>query len=199
MKIVNHKISMMRGETPTYSANIKMAEDIPYIILEIEDVVKQPFFVVEFVIRPTIYSKGDDFLFRRYIQVQAQLNNDDLVDIPRFKSRTVRDRVGNPDWDSVQTGEVEGYLYRQKIGNIYEYRYLLGRVWQQYDFKVGVVFPYEETKDFEPKIYWYEINLLSGELLNPVPTSMTECPITVINKTIILPPREFKVEASIGV
>lgn len=198
MKVVNHKISMMRGETPTYSANIKMAEDIPYIILKTDDIV-QPTFVVEFVIRPTIYSKGDDFLFRRYIQVQAQLNNGDLVDIPRFESRTVIDREGDPDWEIIQDGEVEGYLYRQLIGNIYEYRYLLDGEWQKYNFNIGVVFPYSETKDFEPKIYWYEINLLSGELLNPVPTSMTECPITVINKTIILPPREFKVEASIGV
>lgn len=187
----------MRGETPTYSANIKMAEDIPYIILKTDGIV-EPAFVVEFVIRPTIYSKGDDFLFRRYIQVQAQLNNGDLVDIPRFKSRTVRDRVGDPDWEDIQDGE-EGYLYRQLIGNIYEYRYLLDDEWQKYNFNIGVVFPHSETKDFEPKIYWYEINLLSGELLNSITTPMTECPITVINKTIILPPREFKVEASIGV
>ena len=59
MKIINNKIYIVQGETPTYTASvIDKDTGIPYMILKTD-----MFPVVEFIVRPSIYNRADDFVY----------------------------------------------------------------------------------------------------------------------------------------
>ena len=63
MKIVNNKIYIGRGETPTYHVYV-IDEDsgAPFIV---PVGVENP--VLEFIVRPSIYDREDDYVFKTYI------------------------------------------------------------------------------------------------------------------------------------
>lgn len=185
MRIVNHKISIAQGETPLYTFSVKYSDGSPYVLTS-SDVNT---YAIEFVIRPTIYSKGLEYIFRRYIP----------VDIHRFDSTTIV-TYAEADWNDLigPSAGNENLLHKCLVGGVYEYAYFANGVWNDYDFIVSIQFPYAETKNFEPKPYLYEINLLGGTAIVPTPV-VTSCPVTVSRKVVILSPKEFKVEGSLGV
>lgn len=189
MKVVNHKISMMRGETPTYFSSVKFADGTPYMNTDPANL-----YCFEFVVRPSIYASGNDFVFRTYKKVNTET-------IPIFPSRLVID-YGEAAWNDdigPQAG-YEYYLHRLKVGDIYEYRIYKDRSWITYSFDLEITFPYSSTRHFEPKIYYYEINLLGGIMLAETPRDSSVCPLeTIVVKIPLITPKEFKVEASIGV
>lgn len=187
MRIVNHRISMYRGETPLYTATAQLATGAPYMILTSDTLD----YCWEFVVRKAIFSKGDDYIFRKYINIPSTLK--------RFDSLVVLD-YGEADWDNL-VGGIENRLYRLSIGGVYEYAYYDTDIneWVDYNFPIYVQFDYDTTKNFEPKVYLYEVNLLGGTLIAPPPAVDTTCPLTVSKKVIILSPTDFKVEGSIGV
>ena len=67
MRIVNNKIYIIRGETPTYNVTVKYRDSgVPYMLTE-GDRAKLVNPIIEFVVRPSIYSREDDYVFRFYI------------------------------------------------------------------------------------------------------------------------------------
>lgn len=177
MRVVNNKISMYRGETPSYVARVYKDDGTPLILT---DPAKN--YQIEFIVRPDVYSR-ENYLFRRYLN----------VDVVRFASTDIIEYIGEEWLDGEPPrGNAAGKLHRLKVDGEYEYRYYENDVWKLYEFEIQVDFPHEETKHFEPKKYYYEISLLQ------VADSVTP-PEEIIKKTVIIPPHEFNVEGSIGV
>lgn len=191
MRIVNHKISIVRGETPLYKASLKLADDTPYFFL----IADQNRYAVEFVIRPSIYSKDNDFIFRRYLLIPDT--------IKKFASNLVVDLPEGLWEDDVgPIAGAEDSLHRMKVGGLYEYAYHDGTDWIPYNFPIQIQFPYSETSKFEPKTYFYEINIVGGALkTGPIEVGeipVEDEPIGVFRKIPVLTAREFRVEGSIG-
>lgn len=191
MKIVNHKISIVRGETPIYTASLRKTDGTPFKILSADPLT----YYIEFVIRESPYSTGkDSYLFRRYISTGNIFRPIDDT-IVEYEELTWNDLIPPAAGDALR---IHKMLDERGVYEYRYYEYAGGGQWLPYSFGYAMSFPYSETKEFEPKNYFYEVNLIGGTPIDPAPTSLAECPITISKKINITPPREFKVEASIG-
>ena len=161
MKIVNNKIYIGRGETPTYHVYvIDEQSGTPYII---PSSVKNP--VLEFIVRPSIYDRENDFVFKTYL---------DLQDIKKFDSEEpVEYKEESWDNDVVPSEKDKNKLFILKIAEKeYEYRYYNSTIeddgkdsrWVPYDFEIEFQFPYEATSLMEAKTYKYEIALFDANI-----------------------------------
>lgn len=161
MKIVNNKIYIGRGETPTYHVYvIDEQTGTPYIIPES---VKNP--VLEFIVRPSIYDRENDFVFKTYL---------DLQDIKKFDTEEPVDYEQSA-WDNgvVPSEKDKNRLFRRKITDKeYDYRYYdetqpnttRDSRWIPYVFEIKFQFPYEATSLMEAKTYKYEIALFDANI-----------------------------------
>lgn len=163
MKIVNNKIYIGRGETPTYDVfAIDEETGAPFII---PAGVKKP--VLEFIVRPSIYDREDDYVFRTYL---------DFSDFKRFSDETIVDYTGSNGWDNANppSDENKNKLFRLKVAEkLYEYRYYDESIfddntdsrWIPYNFEIKFQFPYDSTSKMEAKTYKYEIALFDADIV----------------------------------
>ena len=209
MRIVNNKIFISQGETPTYSARVidkdsgapfmidkaialKRNDDGSYSVRTI---------IIEFVVRDSVYSRNDDKRIRKYLILKPEESYhmfDDLEIIPY---------AGTPEfendeiiWDDTYVPEEANknrlHRYESYEDNFYCRYDETNNKWVTYDFNVNVTFMYSETSVMEPKTYKYEIALLAGNNKeHPVPG---EIPITIEFKKPLLGLTDFTVEGSIS-
>jgi hypothetical protein len=192
MKIINNKVYMSKGETPTYDRTvIDKNTGVPFLISSDID---NP--IIEFIVRPSIYAREDDFVFRAYL---------DYSNIKRFESGDVVDYVGSV-WDNENppSNDNKDKLFRRLINGEYDYRYYDENAtgtgteykWVPYEFRISLMLPYASTSVMEAKTYKYEITLFGGTKKdNP---SENEIPINITYKYPILEAEDFVVGGSLS-
>lgn len=193
MKIVNNKIYIARGETPTYSASIIDRDTGAPLVIDKglyteKNGRKVNTMVLEFVVRDSAYARGDNFRMKYTLLIEQDPSFhlfDGTKIIPYSEVSANLD-----EWqDSVKPKEgFENYLYHRMDkheDNFYAY-YKDGH-WTEYSFDFDVTFNYLETSVLEPKTYKYEISLLglSDET-------------NIVYKKLILDLTDFIVEGSIS-
>ena len=188
-KIVNNKIYIGRGETPTYDVVVANRDGSPFKLFKTARDVEGDKSYIEFVVRKSIYS--DEITFRYFIDQSDKkvFDSDDIVSV---------EDVFNP------VGPVEGkenylhHLYKEEE-DINEYKYWEDGEWVDYEFRLTFPFQYGDTAYLENKTYWYEVTLIKGVLKNPLPESKQESPYTNISyKKILQDPIEFILGGSIS-
>lgn len=199
MRIVNNKIYIARGETPTYSASIIDKDTGAPLIIDkglYEGGVST--LILEFVVRDSAYSRDDDFRIK-YNLLLEQNPYFHLFDGTDILSYNDISGGYNEEWlDTVTPTEgFENYLYRRtdaEEDNYYAY-YEDGK-WVEYSFDFDVTFRHAETSIMEPKTYKYQVTLLGGALkADPKPG---ETIVDVVYFKPILDLTDFIVEGSIS-
>lgn len=207
MRIVNNKIFIAKGETPTYSARIIDKDSgAPFMIdkeiaLNLDQSLRT--ILIEFVVRDSAYSRDEDKRIRRHLILNPEESYhmfDDLEIIPYEGTPTFED--GNViQWDDTYKPEEANknrlHRYTDASGDMFYGRYdEVADKWITYDFGFNVTFLYSETSIMEPKTYKYEIALLAGNLKDDAEPG--ESPIIVEFKKQILGLTDFTVEGSIS-
>lgn len=203
MKIVNNKIYIARGETPTYSASIIDKDSgAPLVIdkglYEEKNGVKINTLILEFIVRDSVYSRNGDFRIKYDLLLEESpyFHLFDGTDILPYN-----DLAGGygDRWDNNKKPEagLENYLYRRidSEDNNY-YAYYSNGEWVEYSFDFDVTFRHKETSVMEPKTYKYQITLLGGTLKSDPKDDETI--IDVVYFKPILDLTDFIVEGSIS-
>lgn len=154
MKIVNDKIYIARGETPTYDVKVKDRKTgVPFIL---PSGLEHP--IIEFVVRPSVYSKGDDFAIKKYL---------DFTDYPRFDDVSYFPEVPNgvTDADNKPLPGDESKLHKYARDGETDYYYYTGSEWKKYEFQISFTMLYDNTSKLEEKTYKYEVALFGAEPL----------------------------------
>lgn len=209
MRIVNNKIYIARGETPTYSASVIDKETgAPLIIdkgiISPEGSPKRTM-IIEFVVRDSVYDRSEKIR----LKYNLILKEDETFHV--FDDQVIRsyNKLGHlPGYDAEtekfiwddsvkpETGD-ENRLHRYTADNKENfYLYYDGSKWVDYEFSFDVTFAYVDTSIMEPKSYVYEITLFGGSL-KPNPAKWD----TIVNPIYMKPllsATEFIVEASIS-
>ena len=177
MRIINNKIYIFRGETPTYNASFIIKETgAPYILL---DSYSNPH--IEFTVRKSLYATDDSYGMRVFL---------DLATIHSFPTTEIAS-YAEPDWNDA-VGPTEGNelkLHRKTTGVTDLYRYYDDDKWIPYEFSISFPFVRTATANLEPKTYQYEIALIAGT--DPVQGEIDY-------KEVLLPPNDFVVEGSVS-
>lgn len=178
MKIINNKIYISKGETPTYTANVIDKETgAP---LTISSGINNP--LIQFIVRPSIYSREDDFVMKE----------DMLYDGKRFEQ--IKD-YEEAFWNDDIPGE-SNILYRKGLD--YKFYNSETEKWEPYSFEISFQFPYSDTSKMEPKIYKYEITLFGGSLKPTEELAYKETPINIDYKKPLLEATDFIVGGSLS-
>lgn len=186
MKIVNNRIYIQQGETPTYKARIINKDNgSPYIVL---DNIKNPF--IEFSVRDSLYGKYN-YLMRVFLN---------LKDTHKFPTSEIA-LYEEPDWDN-DIGPSEGNeykLHRKTTGvtDLYAY-YSDEGIWELYDFIIEFPILRRFTIAAEAKSYWYEISLLGSDDYIDDDDILYNIPYKIKYKEVIQLPNEFFVGGSIN-
>lgn len=141
-KIVNNRIYLNSGDTPTYDSEIIYRDGSPF---RIGETINNPH--IEFIVRASIYDKDDEYIFRYLFSAEPFI----------FDSETLEE-YPYEEFDDMVPGD-EGKLYRAGEDN---YAYWDGSIWVPYEARLVFNFDREDTKDLEPRKYYYQINLLGG-------------------------------------
>ena len=206
MRIVNNKIYIVKGETPTYSASIVDKDTgAPFVVdkgiyAEKKDGTKVNTLILEFVVRDSAYSRNDDFRMKYNLLIEEDENFHvfDSTEIIPYKNLTGLDF--NDEWndDNVPDEGTTNNLY-YRIDSLDEkayYAYYKDGHWTDYSFDFDITFQYDKTSKMEPKTYKYEIALLGGSLKEN-PTGK-ETIVNVVYKKPILDLTDFIVEGSVS-
>lgn len=167
MRIVNNVISIAKGETSTYDVSvIDKKTGVPFILPK---GIQNP--AIEFIVRPSIYNRDDDFVFRAYLLRTSDhmFETDEVVDY-----NDPEDEITAQWDDAVKPVEGdEGKLFRRYLSDgSSDFRYYDENQineddathWIPYEFKINFTFPYEATSLMENKTYKYEVTLFGGVL-----------------------------------
>lgn len=145
MKIINNKIYIVRGETPTYDATcINPLTGEPFMIVES---VNNP--VVEFVVRDSVYNRKDNYVMKIHLL---------MYHIHKFIDKIVIDYDYSVDWDSEipPEAENENRLHKRKVNDEVDYAYYL------YDYQLVEVTPVTR-EEYNGK--YLKINMTTYELI----------------------------------
>lgn len=154
MKIINNKIYIAKGETPTYDVSvIDKQTEAPYML---PSGINNP--VIEFIVRPSVYNRADDYVFRAYLDYSTH---------KKFETPELVEYTDN-QWDdsnAPSSGDEEKLHFRITSDGIKEYRYYENGAWVPYEFRISFMFPYEATSLMESKQYKYEVVLFGADVL----------------------------------
>lgn len=203
MRIVNNKIYIKRGETPTYTASVIDKDTGAPLIIDQGVFAEKPdgttvsTLILEFVVRKSAYSRDDDVALKYNLILGRDISYH-VFDGEEIKS--YNDLGGDvEEWhDDVppKVGE-ENYLHRRIDGlNEKHYAYYSNGTWVPYEFTFNVTFSYDDTSVLEPKIYQYEITLLGGALKSD--TKKWDTIVRPTYKKPLLDMTDFIVEGSIS-
>lgn len=207
MRIVNNKIYIVKGETPTYSASVIDKDTGAPLIID-KGMVTNPqdkttnTMIIEFVVREGAYYRDDDYKLKYNLRLGS-----DLLPLIVFDDSVIRQYEGTPTftdgewvWDNSWRPAVgdEKRLHRfvDNGDNFYCYFDSDTNTWKSYDFSFDVTFAYRDTSIMEPKTYKYEIALLGGVLKTS--PSEKETIVNVVYKKPLLGLTDFIVEGSIS-
>ena len=143
MQIVNNKIYINRGETPTYDVAVfDKNTGTPFMIIKgIND--ENP--LLEFVVRPSVYSVKDDYVFKTYIDL-GSVHVFDTDEIVEYTEAVWDDSV-------VPVDEDLNKLHRRTIEGVPDFAYYENEQWIPYEFRITFMFPYEATSKITPS-FW---------------------------------------------
>lgn len=190
MRIVNNKIYISQGETPTYSAVYRDKNTgEPF---KIAANAQHPF--VNFIVRDSVYkTMGTP-------RINYQINWDTAITVKGGGHRLDEDVL---DYDGSTWSDTyfnthstsQTALYRKLNANEeYEYKYFGNDdTWHDYSFRMVFPFLHEDTKELEAKTYTYEIVLTYNTTSDPE-SDQNE----ITYKEVILPPTEFVVGGSLS-
>ena len=160
MRIVNNKIYISQGETPTYSVNvIDKSTGIPMTITP-----QRVNPVIEFIVRPSVFSGDDDFVLRAYLPQDH---------VKRFSEeyKTLLD-VPIVSLDEITTGDAPlsdnlNKLHRYEHDGTREFYYYdsYERKWIEYTFEISFMMEHKYTSKMEAKTYKYEIVLFDADIV----------------------------------
>ena len=182
MRIVNDRIYIDKGETPTYDVNvIDRNTGAPFVL---PSGIDNP--VIEFVVRQSIYDRKEDFVFKCYITYAEKKAEHDFGDttIQTYTVTGTEDNYWDNDYgfkDANGNDQPQNALFRKEVvigSDEWEYRYYNPDAtgtgddykWIPYEFKIIFPFPYEATSLMEAKVYKYEV-VLFGADITPTPTT----------------------------
>lgn len=190
MRIINNKVYIKQGETPTFSASfINKLTGAPFLITKDMYNFGVTDLVVQFVVKPNSYTETETFNINRYLVLNDLHRFDDVV------IASYNDLGGDPDvWDdNIEPSEqnINRLHRRTDSSDELHYAYYDGSEWVEYDFIINVTFLYSETSIMEAKKYNYEIVVLGGNLIDGEMTNIQ-------HKKPLLDLTEFVVEGSIG-
>lgn len=155
MKIVNDRIYISRGETPTYDVKVKDKKTgIPFML---SSGMKHP--VIEFIVRPSLYSKDNDYVLKAYL---------DYSDFKKFDDVNISlEDIPNVTINEIEEGRAPisntGKLHKYSHDGVVEYYYHDGSKWVRYEFSISFTMSHENTSKMEEKTYKYEVVLLDGD------------------------------------
>lgn len=199
MKIINDNITIVQGETPTHNrAVIDKDTGAPYIISK---GINNPY--IEFIVRPSVYTKKNDYVFKAYLDCSNIKRFDEIVD------------YNDVLWTDEEPSDTSK-LYRRNFNGDYDYRYWDsektyddGTHWHPYEFRITFTFPYADgqvkrgeetilksggTSVMEAKTYKYDITLFGG--IKKAEFNPGEIPIIIDYKKPLLTAANFIVEGS---
>lgn len=185
-KIVNNKIYIGRGETPTYDVLVANRDGSPFKIFKTARDVEGDKTYIEFVVRKSIYS--DDITFRYFIDQSDKkvFDSDTIILVDSFVG------LGQPEDEFINHLHHTYYIDIVTKEEVNQYKYWDTDKWVDYEFRLTFPFQYGDTAHLENKTYWYEVTLMKGVLKNPLPDNNKEFPYTSISyKKILQDPIEF--------
>lgn len=171
MRIVNNVISIAKGETSTYDVSvIDKKTGVPFMLPK---GIQNP--AIEFIVRPSIYNRDDDFVFRAYLLRTSDhmFETDEVVNYNDPEDVYEEETTAQWDNDVKPVEGDEGKLFRRyKSDGSCDFRYYDENQineddathWIPYEFKINFTFPYEATSLMENKTYKYEVTLFGGVL-----------------------------------
>lgn len=150
MKIVNDKIYIVQGETPTYDVDVyDRKTGIPYMV---SDDIETP--IVEFIVRPSLYAKDADYNLKKY---------KDFSDIKKFSFIPKKmEEIPSVTINEIETNYKpstghENELHVYSHDNVNEFYYWDGSKWNKYVFNINFKMEYDYTSKMEAKTYKYEV------------------------------------------
>ena len=188
MKIVNDRIYITKGETPTYDVDV--IDDNTGAPFTLPSGINNP--VIEFIVRPSIYDRKDDFVFKCYIPYADKKAEHDFGDTA-VQTYTVTSEADN-EWsndyefkDAEGNDQPQNALFRKEVvigSDTWEYRYFNPDAtgtgddykWIPYKFNIKFQFPYEATSLMEGKKYKYEIALFGADITPTISTDYVRIP-----------------------
>lgn len=217
MKIVNNRIYISQGETPTYDVSVK--DENTGAPFTIPSGINNP--VIEFIVRPSVYDRKDDYVFKCYIPYSNKKAEHDFGDTT-VQTYTVSSEADN-EWsndydfkDSNGNDQPQNALFRKEIvigSGEWEYRYFNPDAtgtgddykWIPYEFRITFPFPYEATSLMESKQYKYEVTLFSADISPAIQSNYVTTPpndgyslTNISKKQPLRKPTEFIVEDSLS-
>lgn len=209
MRIVNNKIYIARGETPTYSASVIDKDTGAPLIID-KGIVNnnggtKKTMIIEFVVRDGVYERSEKIRLK-YNLILKEDESFHVFDDQVIRSYNKLGRIPQYDaesekfiWDNSVKPEAgdENRLHRYVDDHKDNfYLYYDGSKWVDYEFSFDVTFAYSDTSVMEPKTYVYEITLFGGAL-KPNPAKWDTI-VTPVYMKPLLGATEFIVEASIS-
>lgn len=191
-RVVNNKIYITRGDTPTYSASFYREDMAPYVIPRINN----PRLV--FTVRNTSYYDAGDAAIQYRFKWEIE---DTFEDTKIYKYRDITD-VGDPwiapptpEWSDAKKAAVYWANGTDENGKTVT-EYMIYRYdededeyeWVPYETpQLSFAFKHEDTRKLAVKTYWYDISLYG-----------TNSDDTTEYKKAILVPHEFIVGGTLS-
>lgn len=202
MRIVNNRIYIVRGETPTYTASVVDKDTGAPLIIDKGVFADDMTMLVEFVVRKSAYSRADDVALKYDLLLGRDINfhvfDDDVIKPYNALDANPRYVDGKFVWDNSKQplpGD-ENRLHVYSDNNEKFYLYYSEGEWKDYEFTINVTFQYKHTSVLESKTYQYEITLLGGTLKTYYED--WETPVDPVYKKPLLGLTDFIVEGSIS-
>lgn len=206
MKIVNNKITIGRGETPTYDvAVIDRDTGAPFMLPILPDNPDRKW-IIEFIVRPSIYNRDDEYVFKALLLRTDKQFTTNVIETYEYASE--EQNIWDDNYDFKIDGEgIEqqnrNALFRKetaKGSGVWDYAYYEAGTWVPYEFKINFMFPYEYTSKMESKTYKYEIVLFGGTSDNPIEDLVydAELPLNIEYKKFLLNSTDFEVGGSLS-
>lgn len=205
MKIVNNKISINKGETPTYNvAVIDRDTGAPFRLPVLPDG-KARQWIVEFIVRPSIYDREDDYVFKALLLRNDKQFTTDKIETYNYISDS--DNLWDAQYsffDEYGNTQDRTALFRKEVKKgegVWEYRYFENGEWKPYEFRINFMFPYQYTSVMEAKTYKYEIVLFGGTGADEYDKNVSydsDLPIIIEYKKFLLESTDFVVGGSLS-
>ncbi len=204
MKIVNNKITINKGETPTYNvAVIDRDTGAPFRLPVLPDG-KARQWIVEFIVRPSIYDREDDYVFKALLLRNDKQFTTDKIETYHRNSDNEQLWSSLYDFDAYGQQDTRDALFRGETvlgSGVWEYRYFENGEWKPYEFRINFMFPYQYTSVMEAKTYKYEIVLFGGTGADEYDKNVSydsDLPILIEYKKFLLESTDFVVGGSLS-
>lgn len=206
MRIVNNKIYIIKGETPTYTASVIDKDTGAPLIIDkgLVDDTNVKSLVIEFIVRKSAYSRENDYALKYNLLLGRDVTYHVFDD---SKIASYNDLGYEPSVDEETNAIIwnnnavpkdgdENRLHRYTDNGDNFYCYYDNGAWKDYEFTFNVTFAYRDTSVLEPKVYQYEIALLGGTLKSS--PAVGETILNIYYKKPLLGLTDFIVEGSIS-